>query len=365
MWFEYCELVRLDPTEFGVVKEDAQPKPSQLVWEDGHLSDFAVYVAENQRKKGAATNTGNTSASYVSHVRTYYGFRLDPPRRVGGTGASEARDGLRHALWRCLKGLRKRHPSNPATKRKAPVLRSHLIAVRALLDMRDPFDAIVWAFMCTAWQCGRRSGELVRSKSRKGTWNAEFDMRRGRVSWDWNADGSVCHRLRIALGPDKTDPAGEEGHTVFLPHDVNVVINAASAVATILAMDPMPPEKNAETALFRDTRPGKLGEPMAYGAMMAITKVLLVRAGMPPQDAGCHSYRRGTATALAHVNAPSHAIKGIGIWGSDGYLGYIDATESGTMKQAMLEMAEASPLGVLGPRSINRERQAECTEVVA
>ena len=68
----------------------------------------------------------------------------------------------------------------------------------------------------------------------------------------------VCHRLRIALGPDKTDPTGEEGHTVFLPHDGNVVINAASAVATMLAMDPTPPEKNAEAALFRDTRPGKL-----------------------------------------------------------------------------------------------------------
>ena len=86
----------------------------------------------------------------------------------------------------------------------------------------------------------------------------------------------VCHRLRIALGPDKTDPTGEEGHTtVFLPHDGNVEINAASAVATMLAMDATPPEKNAEIALFRDTRPGKLGKPMAYGAMMAITKVLL------------------------------------------------------------------------------------------
>ena len=101
MWFGYCDLVRLDPTEFGVVKEDAQPKLSQLRWEDGHLADFAVYVTENRRKKGATTNTGNTSASYVSHVRTYYEFRLDPPRRVGGTGASGARDGLGHALRQC------------------------------------------------------------------------------------------------------------------------------------------------------------------------------------------------------------------------------------------------------------------------
>ena len=167
MRFEYFQLVRLDPAEFGVVKEDAQPKPFQLMFEDGHLADFAVYVTENRRKKGAATNTGNTPAPYVSHVRTYYEFRLDPPRRVGGTGASEARDGLGHALRRCLKGLRKRNPSNPAKNKKASVLRSHLVTVRELLDVRDPFNAMVRAFMCTAWQGGRRSGELVRSKSRK------------------------------------------------------------------------------------------------------------------------------------------------------------------------------------------------------
>ena len=91
---------------------------------------------------------------------------------------------------------------------------------------------------------------------------------------------------------------------------------------------------------------------MTYGAMMAITRVLLVRAGMTIEEAGCHSYRRGTATALAHINAPSYVIKGIGIWGSDAYLGYIDATESGAMERAMLEMAEADPSGVLGPRGI-------------
>ena len=56
----------------------------------------------------------------------------------------------------------------------------------------------------------------------------------------------------------------------------------------------------------------------------------------------------------------SSIIKGIGIWGSDTYLGYIDidATESGVMEQAMLAMAEASPLGVLGPRDISRGRPA-------
>lgn len=354
MWYEFCELDGTDPTTFGCVHADEAPRPSQLLYEDNKLAEFAVYVTEYPRKRGMTHNTGQTAASYVSHVRTFYEFRLDPPRRVGGTGASEARDGLGHALRRCLKGLRKRHPSNPQNKRKAAVLRRHMMQVRALLDMRDPFSAMIWAFMCVAWQGGRRSGELVRSKARTGPWNPKFDMHRGRASWDWDADGTVCRRLRIALGPDKTDPSGEQGHTVFLPHDGEARINAASAVATMLAMDPTPAADNEKTPLFRDTRPGKNGKPMTYGSMMAVVKVLLMRAGMSVEDAGCHSYRRGTATALAHINAPSYVIKGIGIWGSDAYLGYVDATESGAMEMAMLAMAEADPTGVLGPRGISR-----------
>ena len=83
-------------------------------------------------------------------------------------------------------------------------------------------------------------------------------------------------------------------------------------------------------------------------------KLLPPMCGMAVEDAGCHSFRRGTATGLAHINAPSYVVKGIGIWGSDAYLGYVDATESGAMEQAMLAMAESDPSGVLGPRGIAR-----------
>ena len=68
-------------------------------------------------------------------------------------------------------------------------------------------------------------------------------------------------------------------------------------------------------------------------------KLLLPMCGMTAEDAGCHSFRRGTATGLAHINAPSYVVKGIGMWGSDAYLGYVGATESGAMEQAMLAMA--------------------------
>ena len=99
---------------------------------------------------------------------------------------------------------------------------------------------------------------------------------------------------------------------------------------------------------------GKGGKPITYGAMRGLMKLLLPMCGMTAEDAGCHSFRRGTATGLAHINAPSYVVKGIGIWGSDAYLGYVDATESGAMEQAMLAMVESDPSGVLGPRGITR-----------
>lgn len=246
-WFEFCEVAGHDPVEFGVVAGDTQPPPSQLAWEDEVLSDFSWYVVNFPRKKGATTNVGNTAASYVSHVRTYYEFRLNPPRRVGGAGASGANDGLGHALRRCLKGLRKLHPSDPNRSKKAAVLRKHLIALKGMLDMQNPFDAMIWAFCCVAWQCGRRSGELVRKRT--GVWNPRFDMHRGRITWD--EDGK---RARLALGPDKTDPTGEQGHMVFMPYDGTAEINAAAAVRHMLALDPTPESENTNTPLFRDTR---------------------------------------------------------------------------------------------------------------
>ena len=72
-WFEFCEVTGRDPTEFGIVPYDEAPRPSLLREEDEALSDFSVYVTENPRKAGKESNTGQTAASYVSHVRTYPG----------------------------------------------------------------------------------------------------------------------------------------------------------------------------------------------------------------------------------------------------------------------------------------------------
>ena len=103
------------------------------------------------------------------------------------------------------------YPGNKKKGRKAAVVQAMMLAVKAQLDLSDPYEAMIWAYCCTCWQGGRRSSELVRGKTRTGRWDPEFDMHRGRVSNELGEEGEV-QRTVIALAPDKTDVTGEEGH---------------------------------------------------------------------------------------------------------------------------------------------------------
>ena len=79
---------------------------------------------------------------------------------------------------------------------------------------------------------------------------------------------------------------------------------------------------------------------MTYGAMYRVVKKLLVGAGMSKEDAGCHSFRRGTATSLQHAGESDATMRSIGIWASNAMFGYMDVTKGGAMERAMLRMAE-------------------------
>ena len=60
----------------------------------------------------------------------------------------------------------------------------------------------------------------------------------------------------VVLGPDKTDPTGEQGNACCMPFSSTAEINVAAAVAHMLALDQTPPSDNSSTPLFRDTRGG-------------------------------------------------------------------------------------------------------------
>ena len=301
-WFEFAEVDGFDPWSFGALRRDRWPTPSQIDWEDKKLADFAAYVANNPRKKGMISNTGGTAAEYIAHVRTWYELRLTPRRRPGSTGLAGPESHLGNAVRRTLHALRKKYPRNPKQRRRAPVQRKHKVRIKAQLDLETKWGSMIWAFCTTAWQGGRRAGDLVRAKGTPGIWQPKREMHRGRVTRIRRRDGTI-KRLRVVLGPDKTDPTGEAGHTMYLPYAADVEINAAEAIMNMMRIDPVAKNEEGTTPLFRDSRPGREGVPMTYGAMYLVCKSMLRKCGMPEKDSGCHSFRRGTATGFPRVSA--------------------------------------------------------------
>ena len=282
IWEDFCVVRKIDPNAFGQLAHDEAPRPSEIAFEDSVLADFGVFVVNNPRRKGKSRNLGKTAAQYISHIRTHYEFRLNPSRRPGSgtTTASGGIESLGFMLRRCLAGLKKKFPSDPRKNRRAPVLRHHMIAIKRGLDMTNAFDAVLWAFMCTAWQGGRRSAELIRGMGRSGAWGPQYDMHRGRVTVT-RGDGDEVRRVTSALAPDKTDPSGEDGHEVYLPYSDGAQINAAATVLQMLRLDPTERTASEEmTPLFRDTRPGRHGKPMTHGDVFDIAKKMSMRVGM-------------------------------------------------------------------------------------
>ena len=340
LWLIFCPIRGVDPDTFGQLEHDELPRPSQLMEEDQTFADFGCFAVENPRKAGLTHLQGSTAAAYISRVMTRYEGILQPPRRPGvAAGLAGANNQLGHALRRTLKGLKKMYPGNKKKGRKAAVVRSMMMAVKAQLDLTDPYEAMIWAYCCTCWQGGRRSGELVRGKARTGRWDPEFDMHRGRVSNELGEDGTV-QRTVIALAPDKTDVTGEEGHEALLPMSYSAEINAAAAIEHMLRLDPTPSRVAAQDVpLFRDVRKG--GKAMTYGAVRLVVTKLLINAGMTKEEAGTHSFRRGCATSLRHVGASDSTSRAVGIWASNAMHGYMDVTVGGDMERSMLAMAEA------------------------
>ena len=340
-WLEFCAVRGVDPDEFGVLLHDELPRPSQLMAEDEILCDFAAYVVDHPRKKGIVNLRGNTAAEYVSRVLTWYEGRLRPARRPGGAGGlAGANNALGSALRRTLKGLRKMHPSDPSKNRKVPVTRANMMGIKRQLDLSTKFGSMVWAFCTTCWQGGRRAGDIIRGKAVKAPWTPQRDMHRGRVVTE-RGDGGRVVRVVLQLPPGKTDQTGEEGHEAILPLAHEAEINAAAAIMHMMRLDPLAAGETPSSApLFRDSRPGHDGRPMTYGAMLRVVKKLLMGAGMSEEDAGCHSFRRGTATSLQHAGESDATMRSIGIWASNAMFGYMDVTKGGAMERAMLRMAE-------------------------
>lgn len=151
---EFCEVVGLDPEKFGMPEEAGGmgPREEELI-----LAHFACYVVHYPRRGGSThINTASYAEGCISAVRAWvseaYGRRPGPDPAACFT------------LRQVLRGLHKLSPDGKRAPR-LPVLREHLLAIRALLDLEgSQRDRVLWAFYLTCWQGVCRAGDLILPK---------------------------------------------------------------------------------------------------------------------------------------------------------------------------------------------------------
>lgn len=298
---EFCEVVGLNPEEFGMPEESGGmgPREEELV-----LALFSCYVVHYPRRGGSAhINTASYAEGCLSAVRAWvseaYGRRPGPD-------PAEC-----YTLRQVLRGLHKLSPDGKLAPR-LPVLREHLLAIRKLLDLEgSQRDRVLWAFYLTCWQGVCRAGDLILPKrGKRAVWDPARETHLGRLQGKLLADGR--RRLELLLKPTKTDPTGEKHFSkTFLTDPDAQAISAGNALVAMLAGRPPVSDRSAQP-LFLDPCTGL---ELTYETAARSLKELLTRAGFAELATGTHSLRIGGATTAAALGG-SYLAGCMGLWTS-------------------------------------------------
>ena len=282
----------------------------------------------------------STAWDYVTVVNAWH-------RRQCGVGL--AGDFPLTRVQKMLDGLQ-RTMGCPTPRRKRIGVRStHLRDGMRLAygDITNARDACFAALMATAFAGVLRAGELASGYPR-GAFVAIRHPSRQHLRFTLDASGQP---VRCVLQIVNSKARGAEGLRLL---NMRVPMTGAHLCPGWLLwryvkeFDPVPPELEATTPLFRDRSTGKV---ITVDAVREELRRLMGLLGRDASVYGAHSLRIGAATALAFLGAPEHVIKALGRWRSDAYLLYIrdSRTEAEHYQRNLLGAAvddfEADELG--------------------
>lgn len=292
----YEIAVGFDPEKFGADESSGWVDLSE---EEIVLAQFACFVVHcNSQAGGARTDSAAYAESCPNAVRTWVfeGHGRRP-------GPSEA-----HTLREMLRCLHKSTKKDETRARRLPILREHLLVIRALLNLRgSQHDRTLWAFYLTCWQGVCRAGDLILPKrERREAWDPTREMHLGRLQGERLADGR--RRLELSLKPTKVDPGREKQFCkTFLTDPDETALSAGSALVAMLANRPKALDKTVEP-LFLDP---DTGLELSYEVASGTLSELLRKAGYFELAKGKHSLRLGGAKSAAAIDNFRASIMGI------------------------------------------------------
>ncbi|GJE88948.1 DNA breaking-rejoining enzyme [Phanerochaete sordida] len=206
-----------------------------------------------------------------------------------------------------LQGSRRRPPRPPITLQM-------LAALRADLDLSDPFNACVWAIAACAFWGLMRFGELT-VKSR-----AAFDpgkhLTRGDADYAFDLDGKPFFRLNLREA--KTAQPGEVQQVYLTEQGVLCPHRALRNLAAVVPA-------GADDPLFswRDRR--GCVRPMVRDRALQRINTILGRRGWGTTFG--HSFRIGGASFMLGQGVSPEVVRILGRWRSLAYEAYIRAFE--------------------------------------
>lgn len=279
------------------------------VADEALLMDFAIWLV--LAKPTGRSISIDTAIKYISSVKAWHERKFY--RAIGADlemkRLKDLFKGMRRHIGQAPKAVR----YGVRTQHLAQALHAyHSVDVLRPSKLRsDELDSLNWVAALSAAFCGlMRGGEIAVEDG--SAWSAVFNLSRADVKFGSDEIGDF---VVIMMRPLKNGRhlRGKNVPIVLRP---GKLLNPVAALRRLVDFDPVPPELEASTPLFRLRRLGGVVAARVSDVRKEV-KRLMQLLGLQAEHFGAHSLRIGGASAAAAAGVPPAVIRCCGRWNSD------------------------------------------------
>ncbi len=253
------------------------------------LQRYIQYLSEKGLK-------ATTIANYVAGVKFWVLLQ------GGSTGVFDS-----IIIKLMLKGVARLHPHMP--RQALPITIPILLDFHRLMDMKNPFQASMWALFLIAFFLMCRKSNLTPESA--GSFDSAKQFVRGQFQFRKNV-------MLVTVRWTKTIQFGERKLVIPLVESRNSPLCPVHAFKHMCSLVPAGPMDPA----FCVRRKGILC-PITYGQFSSCLKKLILQSSRDPAKFSSHSFRRGGASFAYQAGLSAELVKLWGDWKSDAFYQYL------------------------------------------
>ena len=310
-WIKYCVFGR-STSPFTRCGKDATLQ--EMVEAEQLLMDFCLWLATE--KPSGRSISAKTIGKYVSQIRAWHLREFRTP--ICGDLDSKQLNDLLRGVCRLVE--------QPQKLRRWGVRTQDLsAAVQRFLHCSHPEDAM-WAAALQSAFCGLLRGAEFALQAGE-SFSPEVNLSRADLKFRTGSDGVEYAIIMIRVAKGKP---GAGKVTPLILGGGGTMLDAVKALKAMVAIDPVEPQQEATTPLFRRAS----GAAITVPEVRAMVKALMGMLGLDARRFGAHSLRIGGASAALAAGVPASAIRVAGRWASDIYEIYTRCSREAAARMA-------------------------------